>query len=280
MPESVSDADLEQILDELRDRHGADLHDHARATLRRRIADRMWRAACPDAASYLARLRQRDDEPPALLSALLVHVTGFERDPRVWRELVGRLLPSLARRTRAEHRRLRAWSAGCADGQEAWTLAAYLLRATGGSFEVHATDLDPAAIAFARAGRYALTELAALPELQLTDGFEVDADAAQVRASLREHVQFSVHDLAGPQLAPASAVVADFDVVMCRNVLIYLQPRIRALVVRRFASMIRPGGVLVLGAAEVLVGDEARWFAEDSGAAGRLCLYRRTEELL
>ena len=138
-----------------------------------------------------------------------------------------------------------------------------------------ASDVDAQSVAVAERGEYAQTAMAGVPAAWIPRWFALSAERAIAQPKLRQQVQFAVHDLAGPQLVPAQAVVAHFDLIVCCNVLIYLQPRLRALCLRRFVGMLPVGGALILGAAETVAGPDAKWFEPQPGAPAKLHIYRR-----
>jgi two-component system, chemotaxis family, CheB/CheR fusion protein len=139
--------------------------------------------------------------------------------------------------------------------------------------EVLASDLSPRALEVARAGRYPTARLAEIPA-RFRDRHLVErGDVFEIAAPLRRRVRFSQHDLLGPLLAPVEAVIARFDLVLCRNVLIYLNARLQGLLVDRLASVVAPGGVLVLGPYESVPVGRGRGLRRVTGAPPHLNVY-------
>jgi chemotaxis methyl-accepting protein methylase len=165
---------------------------------------------------------------------------------------------------------------GASTGEEAWSVAMLLAEACPppGAFEVLASDLDPAALEVARSGRYAREAALAVPERLRARFLTPEGGAVRMVPELRERVRFARHDLMGRRLAPPEAVVASFDLVLCRNVLIYFTRRLQEKAFERLAELLRPGNLLVMGLAEWLPGRLAESFAP---LDARLKIYRRRE---
>jgi chemotaxis methyl-accepting protein methylase len=206
--------------------------------------------------TYDAYLEVLDEEPAELErlhAALTINVTRFFRNPEVWVALAP-TLPALFERPGE----VRCWSAGCASGEEAHTLAILLAEAAEGlgrpewldRVQIDATDIDRESLERTRAGRYREAALVETPETVVRRWFGTDGDAMVVDAALRARVMVRAHDLTGDPMP-----VARYDLVTCRNVVIYFD---RAMQERLFTAMhdaLRPGGYLVLGKVETLVGE-------------------------
>ncbi|WP_293883083.1 protein-glutamate O-methyltransferase CheR [Sphingomonas sp.] len=203
------------------------------------------------------RIRARDDVlSTRVTEALLNNETSFFRDMSMLDQFSQGPLPALADRRRPT-RRLRFWSAGCSTGQEAYSLAMMLrdqgAQWEGWTFDILATDVSAAVVARGRAGRYSQFEIQrGLPVRTMLRWFEQDDDHWVINARLRQSVRFTTHNL----LAPAPG---RFDVIFCRNVLMYFQAEPRARLFDRLADALDPGGILVLGAGETVIGQTARF---------------------
>ena len=203
------------------------------------------------------------------IEALLNHETFFYRDLGAFRLLDEQGLERL-RAARADTRRLRIWSAGCSTGQEAYTIAMMIAerpdRWRGWTIDILGTDLSPSAIERAREGRYSQFEIQrGLPVAQMLRCFDQDGGHWQASALLRQAVRFRAHNLLTPP------PVGLFDVVLCRNVLLYFSPDVRTLVFSRIASAMQADGLLMLGAGETVMG-QTDAFVSDFEARG---LYRK-----
>jgi chemotaxis methyl-accepting protein methylase len=238
-------AQLEEVLALVAARTGADLRGQRVPMLERRVLNDMalQRAATP--AAYLARLRADEAAAWTLLGRLTVKVSRFFRNPEVFAALRERVLPAL----RAERggAPLRVWSAGCARGQEPYSLA-MLLDAGGCEGSVLATDVDPAALAAARAATYPSAEVVDVPFALAARALEpLDDGRVAVAPRAAARVRFAGHDLTSP-LPPDEG--GRFDLVCCRNVLIYFVREAQAAILTRLLARVAPGGFLCLGEAE------------------------------
>lgn len=229
--------------------HGHDFREYQSETLLRRYADHVARLAI-EPACWLAQLRDDPDERTRLVDALLVSATAFFRHVELFHVLRDHVLPAMAR---AAPQGLRVWVAGVATGEEAWSIAMLLaeLEAQGGPrWEVIGSDLSPSPLAIARVGRYPRAAAAGIPADLRAEYTERSGDDIAIVDGLRAGVRFAQHDLLGPSLAPPEAVLARFDLVMCCNVLIYLERRLQLRVLDRLLSVLAPDGTLALGADE------------------------------
>ncbi len=206
-----------------------------------------------DEAAYLSRAAGDDAaagrELEALSELLRVGETRFFRHRAHVAALEGRVLPERARAAQLAGRKLRAWSAGCASGEEAWTLAMLLdAAAPPCGFEVLATDLSDDALDEARAGRYSEARVGDVPAELRARYFSTDGDRKLqcVTDGLRAHVTFQKHNLLQPRYP------AGFDLILCRNVLIYFDALRRADVIERLAQSLHDGGYLFVGYSESL----------------------------
>lgn len=236
------------ILALLRERTGCDFSRYRAATVYRRIRNRMIALGIASLPEYLVRLESRQDEALPLLERLTIKVSRFYRNRATFDLLRAHVLPGLARARGGEP--VRVWSAGCGCGEEAYTLA-MLLEEAGAPGFVCASDLDPGALAAARAGLYPAEALAELPD-ELCRRFVEPTDAGglaryRVRDAARARVRLVQHDLTSPAPAPGTG---RFDLVCCRNVLIYLQRDQQERTLRALCGSIEPGGFLCLGEAE------------------------------
>lgn len=177
----------------------------------------------------------------AVIEALLNHETSFFRDPGVLEQAASALA--------ARDQPVRIWSAGCATGQEPLSLA-MLFAERGLTVEIHATDVSPVAIDRAREGRYSQFEVQrGLPIGRLLRWFEPAGDDWCVRPELTDRIRYRSHNLAGEPMLPGR-----FDIILCRNVLLYFGPAMRRQVLDGLADALKPDGLLLLGAGETVIG--------------------------
>lgn len=240
---------LEGFLEEVRERHGIDFKSYKTPTIMRRLKRRMVATSSKDLGAYSRYLDEHPEEYRQLVNAFLIKVTEFFRDPELYAHLRDEVLPELVRNAREEGSQLRIWSAGCATGEEPYSLAIMLSEILGeeaGRFDVRifATDIDEEAINFARRGVYPASALGGLSEEQIRRYFVEEDDHYQVKKSVRSMIVFGNHDLARRSPFPR------LDMVVSRNVLIYFTAELQRRALRLFAYSLKDGGYLVLGKAE------------------------------
>lgn len=241
------EAALRDVLAFLRSRTGRDFSYYKRATVVRRVGRRMQVNNISDLIGYLDCLRTRPGEAGALLQDLLISVTNFFRDTDCFAALEAQLAGLFKGKSSADA--VRVWVAGCATGEEAYSIAMLLteqarLLDSPPAVQVFASDLDDNAIRIAREGIYPASIAGDVSEDRLRRFFVKDVRGYRVRRELRECVLFAVHDVLRD--SPFSRV----DLVSCRNLLIYLNRDAQARVLDIFHFALLPGGTLFLGSSE------------------------------
>jgi two-component system CheB/CheR fusion protein len=248
--EAMSDRGLDSILQNIRDSRNFDFRNYKRGTLLRRIQRRMQERNKHTTKEYAALLERDPGEVDALLNSMLIKVTSFFREPDLWRELSARTFPQvLAEKPPGEE--IRIWSAGCATGEEAFTAAMVLAEAMGPSFggqeiRIFGTDVDEQAIAYARKGVYTAQRVESVPKRFLSEWFVPEGDGYAVRKELRRSVVFGINNLV------SDAPISRLDLLICRNVFIYLDVTLQKRILTRFHYALRRHGVLVLGKSELI----------------------------
>jgi two-component system CheB/CheR fusion protein len=248
-PSADPDA-LRALFAGLRGAFGVDFTEYKPVTIHRRIERRMMLAGIGDLPAYERRTRSDSDELGALYRDLLIHVTGFFREPEVFEALRTVVFPRLAARAGAAAP-LRIWVAGCSTGEEAYSVGMSVLehlddREPRPDARIFATDLDDEAIASARIGSYPREIEKNVSAERLQRFFTRLGAGYRVSYALRDMVVFASHDLTRDP--PFSHV----DLVTCRNVLIYMQPVLQRRLLSMFHAALRPSGFLVLGSSEGL----------------------------
>ena len=261
-----SSADYDAVVAFLGEHAVQDISLYKRGTLERRIARRMAMVGLGpgEMARYLDLLRGDAGERAQLTADLLIHVTHFFRDPAVFDHLSQKAVPGLLAAMPPD-RPMRVWVAGCSTGEEAYSIAMICLEAleaagSGARLQILASDIDPDAIATARAGFYSRDIEAAVSSDRLKRFFMPRDGGWRVTSALRDVIVFTVADLLSDP--PFSRI----DLVSCRNVLIYLGPEAQQRVVARCCFALRRGGLLLLGAAEMPGQADGCFAVEDKGA--------------
>ncbi len=263
-----TEAQLARVFAALRGKTGHDFRLYKRPTVLRRLERRLRFNGAASLEEYLPLLQAGDDtEARALVRDLLISVSGFFRDPEAFRAL-GEAIPALFEGKEPDDA-VRVWIAGCATGEEAYSIA-ILLAEHAATLErpppvqMFATDIDEKGYAWGRDALYPASSVADVTPGRLGRFFVQEAGGYRVVKPLREAVLFAVHNvLQDPPFAR-------LDLVSCRNLLIYLQPEAQEQVVGAFHYALRPGGLLFLGASESP--GEGGLFVP---AAGPQRLYRR-----
>ena len=243
--------DFEALLEYLKRIRGFDFTGYKRPSLARRVEKRMRVVGAADFAAYQVFLERHPQEFASLCNTILINVTAFFRDEAAWAFLADAVIPGLLK-TRAQGAPIRAWSAGCASGEEAYTLAMLLAEAVGceafrDRVTIHATDVDDDALARARAGVYSRQDVTAVPEQLRMRYFDLADERFSVREELRRQVIFTRHDIVND--APISRI----DLLACRNTLMYLNAETQSKTIARLHAALNPDGVLFLGRAETLL---------------------------
>lgn len=239
---------LREIMVILRTRTSHDFRHYKRATVLRRIERRLQVNGLTDLQQYRDYLHLHPEETPALLQDMLISVTNFFRDKEAFDALRAQVLPQLFE-NRTEGEVIRAWTPGCATGEEAYSLAMLLHEASAQTaeqvrFQVFATDIDERAVAIARNGLYPEPIVADVDPARIRQFFTKEAAHLRVRKELRERVLFALHNVLSDP--PFSRL----DLICCRNLLIYVDRDAQADILRTFHFALRPGGYLFLGNSE------------------------------
>ena len=248
-PEKIEDP-LRDLLTQVTAQTNIDFRNYKSSTILRRIGRRMAVTHNSNIRDYSDYIRSHPDEIQELVKAFLISVTGFFRDPEAFEFIRLNVIPELVDRGKENGRTLRVWSAGCATGEEAYSLAMLIADHLGPDFpewniKVFATDLASEAIAFARRGLYPENVLQDLPEEFRERFFERADHGFRVIKSLRQVVIFGQQDISRGVPFPR------IDLVTCRNLLIYLKPELQQIVLDLFAySLHRSHGYMFLGKAE------------------------------
>ena len=242
---------LEEILLLLRTNTGHDFQHYKRATVLRRIERRLHVTAQTDLPSYYRYLEQHPEESKELLADMLIGVTNFFRDREAFEALERHVLPELVNDGEAGDgpAEIRVWSAGCSTGEEAYSLAMLVseqltVERRASKVQVFATDLDERAITQARIGSYPEAIVTDVPPARLRQFFVKEEQHYRVRKEVREKVLFARHNLLSDP--PFSQI----DLVVCRNLLIYLDREVQQDILQMFHFALRPGGYLFLGSSE------------------------------
>lgn len=242
--------DLENLLEYIKRSRGFDFSGYKRTSLSRRIQRRMQTINVENYSEYLDYLEVHPDEFVELFNTILINVTAFFREGQAWEYIANEILPRIITNKHIT-KPIRIWSAGCASGEETYTLAILLAEALGMEqyitrVKVFATDVDVDALNIARQANYSSKDMQSVPSHLEEKYFERGNGRYAIKKELRRGVIFGRHDLV--QDAPISRI----DLLVCRNTLMYFNTETQAKILDRFHFALNDNGFLFLGKAEML----------------------------
>jgi chemotaxis protein methyltransferase CheR len=224
---------------------GVDLNCYKAPQMKRRLKAYLTRLGYPNWPKFFRTLRADPVGLSKFKDYLTINVSSFFRDSEKYDYLRTFILPELSHHQSS----LRVWSAGCARGQEAYSVAILLAEANGAKYRhrLLATDIDKSALEWAKTGGpYHADEVVNVPTHLRLRYFNIDNDKYWVNEELRRRVIFHQHNLL------ADPIAGKFDLIICRNVVIYFEPEVKENLYRRFYDALRPGGVLFVGGTEIV----------------------------
>jgi chemotaxis methyl-accepting protein methylase len=263
MEEQVADStpgDAARLIAQVERERGIDLSHYRLTYLERRLGTRLRALGLLTYRQYGAHLTEHPDEYTRLLDTLTVNVTDFFRDPPVWKIIRGQVIPAILRDKAATgHRAVRAWSAGCATGEEPYSLTMALLSAMDPDaasyvLSVMATDLDPIALKTAQQAEYDVAKLEHLPTTDRIHFTVTEGKRFTIKPEVTEHVRFRKMNLFSDE--PPLAI----DLILCRNVFIYFTREQQERITNVFHRALARGGYLVLGRTEKMASGAAAGF--------------------
>lgn len=253
--EEIFERFVRLILIEIKQRLGINFLGYKYSTIHRRIIKHIQTSNSQDIADYYELLKINRKELEALAQGFLIRVTRFYRDAQVWESMTKNVYPTLLKNGKA--RPLRIFSAACSTGDEAYTLAITLLDAASKAkqnldFKIFATDLDAGALTIANTGIFSKSALEEMPEHLIETYFEELGDHKfRVSEAVRSHILFARHDLL------KDPPFIHVDLVVCRNLFIYLNHEEQSNLLGRFHFGLRPDSFLVLGRTESITTEAA-----------------------
>ena len=242
------DCSLKDLLQELAEQRGFDFRGYKPTSLERRFRRRMFQLSLGTFDDYRDYLQKHPEEINHLLNTILINVTEFFRDPAAWEVLRKEILPPMLKKLTSGSA-FRAWSAGCASGEEAYSVAIILCEFFGGRLpeydvKIYATDIDEDALVTARRGEFPADALRRIRPEWRSKYFHAAKGIARVNRDIRRLVIFGRSNLV--QDAPISHV----NLLLCRNLLIYFNPELQRQILARLYYALQPGGILFLGKSE------------------------------
>jgi len=255
----ISPEEVERVKKKLLEESGLDFSEYRDRHLVRGIARHMKSKGISDMDSYLAWLEANSSDYEDLVEALTVKYTMFFRNPELFDVVYRKVLPRLAERnTDASSRVIRAWSAGCASGEEAYSMAILFSKFMEKRKELDAavigTDIDLGNLERARRGSFPSDCMETVRSHAKTLYFSERGGEYRVVPQIRRMVRFKLHDLV------TDPPLMGMDLIFCRNVLIYFNESLQERIIQKFYDSLEDGGVLVLGKVEGLLGEAGHRF--------------------
>ncbi|MBW4629297.1 MAG: PAS domain-containing protein [Brasilonema octagenarum HA4186-MV1] len=250
MSNQETNPELENLLEYIKRNRGFDFSGYKRTSLSRRIQRRMQTISIENYTEYLDYLEVHPDEFVELFNTILINVTAFFREGQAWEYIASEIIPAILANKHL-NKPIRVWSAGCASGEETYSIAILLAEALGMEqyttrVKVFATDVDVEALNMARQASYNPKDIESVPANLQQKYFERVNGRYIVQKELRRGVIFGRHDLV--QDAPISKI----DLLVCRNTLMYFNTETQAKILDRFHFALNDNGFLFLGKAEML----------------------------
>lgn len=264
-PDRDEASSLDKAIQVMRQIHGQDLSVFDKAFLKKSLESRVALASRGSAQTYLQRLAEERSEADALLQSLNVNYSEFFRNPLAFALLEQLILPGLVESAEKSGKgEIRVWSAACADGQEAWSVAILLdelVRERDIPYRIIATDRSESALAKASAGVYSADDLGNVRARQLRKCFLSQDASFAITPRFRKHVNFSAFDLLNHETdSPAASIYGGFDLILCSNVLLYYRPEFQRFILDKLRRSLASGGTLVVGETEVEIVQHAGGF--------------------
>ncbi|MBN1232860.1 MAG: protein-glutamate O-methyltransferase CheR [Candidatus Coatesbacteria bacterium] len=252
---------LQKILDFLHQKRGIDFSKYKFPCLLRRIQSRIRRIGSLDYQSYYELLASNPDEMNALIDTITINVTSFYRDPSLYREIEHDIFPDIINKKLLQGTKiLRIWSAGCASGEEAYSLAIlffeimkrYIPQGRESNdlpltIGIYGTDIDKEVLSVAKKGVYNYKSLKNVSEYLLNNYFVKHDYGWQIKQHIKKGVHFFQSDLTG------NKHFICFDLIMCRNVMIYFNEELQTKILWNFHKSLNQNGYLILGKSETLL---------------------------
>lgn len=250
--------ELKRILWYLNEKRGLDFFGYRSSMVERRVAQRFPLTRCKDWDNYFYYLQENPGELDRLIDVLTINVSRFFRNPLMFEYLADRILPAVCHQKKTiKTHSLRVWSAGCSMGEEPYSTAILINEFFKGEalkpyVNIFATDIDGKILEKAQKAIYPLENIENVKCGLLKKYFSTQGESFQLIPGIRDMVSFSVYDLLdNHSCVPPESIFGDFDMVFCRNVLIYFNTAYQEKIFDKLYRALAQNGYLVLGEAEI-----------------------------
>jgi chemotaxis protein methyltransferase CheR len=250
--------DLKSVIRYLKEKRGFDFSGYRTSMVERRVNQRLSAASCKTYPEYLLYLKKHPDELDHLIDVLTINVSRFFRDTLAFEYIADRILPEIVyEKKKTNDNSLRIWSTGCSMGEEPYSIAILIndlfeKEKIDLSINIFATDIDKKVLKRAKTGVYPYESIKSVKYRLLKKYFVSKRDSFQLISKIKDMVTFSPYDILDKRsYAPPESVFGNFDMVFCKNVLIYFQTQYQELIFDKVYRSIAKKGYLVLGEAEI-----------------------------
>lgn len=262
---------ISKIIGLLKKQRGFDFSGYRDTMLESRIQKRLESTGRKDYYEYLEYLKQQPAEFDNLIDVLMINVSSFFRNSLTFDYLEKIILPELFQtKLKTKDNNLRIWSAGCSFGEEPYSMAMLLneyldKEETSVSSTIFATDIDKKALLYADRGSYNINRFAEIKHGLLNKYFTKEGNKYKIDPAIKNKVQFSFYDMLDKnRTVPPESIYGGFDIVLCRNVLIYFEPEYQKIIFNKLYKSLNQNGYLILGEAEVPVGEFKSKFVKEN----------------
>lgn len=240
----TEDRDFQEFVRKVDQKFGLDLASYKQAQVRRRLTSLRDRMGFLTFSEFFKKMTERPEVKKAFIDQLTINVTEFFRNADRWKFLSERVAPEIL----ARKRRVKCWSAGCSTGEEPYTIVLSLMDGVGlPNVEVHATDLDPSVLEKAQRARYAALSVKEVAADKLQKYFRAEGREYILAEEIKKRVSFKSHNLL------SDSYPTGFELIVCRNVLIYFTEEAKCDIYQKFSRSLHPGGYLFVGGTEQIV---------------------------
>lgn len=252
--------EIDNILYVLEEQRGFDFSGYRKSMIERRVQKRVFATKNKDISDYLEYINRVPEELDKLIDVFTINVSRFFRNSLIFEYVSKIIIPDLIQikaKENSNNKNIRIWSAGCSYGEEPYSMAIILNELISKEkfnfrTDIFATDMDKKAIKKAIAGVYGYDSIKNIKFGILQKYFNLDKDEYKINSEIKKMIQFSFYDLLDKKrMAPPDSIFGGFDIVLCRNVLIYLEPEYQKIIFNKLFKSLNKNGYLLLGDAEV-----------------------------
>jgi len=273
--------EVHQVIQAMSRLHGMDISRYDESFLSKSLEKRLAATSCPTVADYCEYLSRHDGEAERFFHSLNITYSEFFRDPLTFAVLEQRVIPGfIEEKQESGTAEIRVWSAGCAAGQESYSVAILLddfltARKSPLSFRIFATDISEKCLEIARSGVYDAAAVQNVRLRHIQSCFEAGHGSYQVVRGLRDRIEFSFYDLLDERsTSPPGSIYGDFDLIFCSNLLFYYKPDTQRYIMKKLCNALSHGGYFVTGEAERAIVEQTNLWEISTMSA----VYRKTNE--